>query len=338
MISALYSNWIRTMSDLQETGCTHVEGAATLPMSSGANTNSYCCLPTPKGSDPLHPKISYCSPQYNQSDTLGSIPDGMITSSRCQERLHFWWLHSCPSTLTCAPPYCSLDVPCCCCCLVVPNNWGNGGSRGWPGAPTWSVAYIIIPGHVLQYTNDTSLIKTYYAGFKVRAHYLAAALSWPVAPRTFIPLLTCGQAHVNFLARQRKFGNGVPQFGLLGDWCSVEPFCPGRIKFGNSLNCLNLIFSVTGALSNRSTLVGSSDGCLANPGWTNGDATTAFYFIKSLENLIHMAKVAEKSADVTTYTSMLKLAKQSVRKLHFENRILSVREPSGCVVTCTVPS
>ena len=218
-MTALYSNWIRTMSDLQDTGCTRVTGVATLPMSSGADTNSYCCLPTPKGSDPLHPKISYCSPQYNQSDTLGSIPD------------------------------------------VVPNNWGNGGSRGWPGAPTWSVAYIIIPGHVLQYDNDVTLIKTHYDGFK---------------------------AHVDFLARQRKFGSGVPQFGLLGDWCSVEPFCPG-----------------------------SSDGCLSNPGWTNGDATTAFYFLKSLEDLIQMANVTGKSADVTTYTAMLTEAKQSYHQVFY---------------------
>lgn len=51
---------------------------------------------------------------------------------------------------------------------VVPNNWGNGGSRGWPGSPTWSVAYVIIPGHILQYDNDVSLIKTHYSGIKVR--------------------------------------------------------------------------------------------------------------------------------------------------------------------------
>ena len=103
-------------------------------------------------------------------------------------------------------------------------------------------------------------------------------------------------------------------------------------------NCLNLTFSVTGALLNPSALVGSSDGCLANPGWTNGDATTAFYFIKSLENLIHMAKVAEKSADVTTYTAMLELAKQSVRTSRFENLSFLGVKPSDCVVTCTVPS
>ena len=89
---------------------------------------------------------------------------------------------------------------------------------------------------------------------------------------------------MDFLARQRKFGHGVPQFGLLGDWCSVEPFCPG-----------------------------SSDGCLSNPGWTNGDATSAFYFLKSVEDLIQMARVAGKIADVATYTAMLTEAKQSVR-------------------------
>lgn len=27
-------------------------------------TNSYCCLPSPPGSDPLHPDIANCSPQY----------------------------------------------------------------------------------------------------------------------------------------------------------------------------------------------------------------------------------------------------------------------------------
>jgi len=53
-------------------------------------------------------------------------------------------------------------------------------------------------------------------------------------------------AHVDFLARQAGYGDGVPQFGMLGDWCSVERFCPG-----------------------------SSDDCLANPGWTSGDATVS---------------------------------------------------------------
>ena len=101
---------------------------------------------------------------------------------------------------------------------------GSGGSRGWPGAPTWSSAYVIIPGVVLQYGADAALAETHYEGVA---------------------------AHVNFLARQAGHGDGVPQFGMLGDWCAVEGFCPG-----------------------------SSDGCLADPGWTSGDATSAFYFIK----------------------------------------------------------
>ena len=60
-------------------------------------------------------------------------------------------------------------------CSVVPNNWGNGGSRGWPGSPTWSIAYVIIPGHILQYDRDHNLIKTHYNGLKVRVYYYPAA-------------------------------------------------------------------------------------------------------------------------------------------------------------------
>ena len=218
-MTALYSNWVRTMNDLQDTGCTPVQGAKTEPMSDGTMTNSFCCLPTPVGADPLHPKKSFCSPQYNQTDHRGSIPD------------------------------------------VVPNNWGSGGSRGWPGAPTWSGAYVIIPGHIMQYGDNLTVIHRHYAGIK---------------------------AHVDFLARQSKYGAGVPQFGMLGDWCSVEPFCPG-----------------------------SSDGCLASPGWTSGDATTAFYFIKSLEDLIKMAKLTEHKTDVHTYTQMLSSAKAGYHKVFF---------------------
>ena len=146
---------------------------------------------------------------------------------------------------------------------VVPNNWGNGGSRGWPGAPTWSVAYVIIPAHVMQLGDNISLIHEHYAGIK---------------------------AHVDFLARQRAYGDGVPQFGLLGDWCSVEPFCPG-----------------------------SSDGCLASPGWTNGDATTAFYFIKSVEDLIKMAKLVGQTADAAKYTQMLAAAKKAYHAVFFNS-------------------
>ena len=76
---------------------------------------------------------------------------------------------------------------------------------------------VIIPGVLLQYASDVALVEKHYEGIA---------------------------AHVDFLARQAGYGDGVPQFGMLGDWCSVERFCPG-----------------------------SSDDCLANPGWTSGDAT-----------------------------------------------------------------
>lgn len=54
--------------------------------------------------------------------------------------------------------------------------------RGWPGAPTWSVAYVIIPGHVLQYSDNNTLIHQHYEGIK---------------------------SHLDFLARQAKYGGGV---------------------------------------------------------------------------------------------------------------------------------
>ena len=81
---------------------------------------------------------------------------------------------------------------------------------------------------------------------------------------------------------------GVPQFGLLGDWCSVEPFCPG-----------------------------SSDGCLNTPGWTSGDATTAFYFIKSVEDLLKMASLTGHHDDISTYTKVLSIAKAAYHKAFY---------------------
>ena len=174
-MSAVYANWIRTMNDVQTTGCTQPvpDSHGNVNMSgycwtydegskghlSPCNlTNSFCCRPTPAGANPLYPSISYCSPQYNQTDVAGSIPD------------------------------------------IIPNNWGRGGSRGWPGAPTWTSAYIIISQVMLQYGEDHALIQSFYAGIT---------------------------EHLAFLARQQRYGSGVPQFGLLGDWCAIEPFCPG---------------------------------------------------------------------------------------------------------------
>jgi hypothetical protein len=282
-MSALYANWIRTMNDLQTTGCTVAVPDATGPtagllnmsgycksqstddsscrhnavvartvllrtnltllLSLGFNssappnpdckpggqpcqklvacnvTSSYCCLPTPKGTNPRFPLISFCSPQYNQSDYVGSIPD------------------------------------------IVPNNWGRGGSRGWPGAPTWSSAYVIIPGTVLQYGYDVALVDKHYEGIA---------------------------AHVDFLARQAGYGDGVPQFGMLGDWCAVEPFCPG-----------------------------SSDGCLSTPGWTSGDATSAFYYILDLQAMVQMANVTGKHMDVVKYEAAMRDAKAAYHKVFY---------------------
>lgn len=185
-------------------------------------TNSYCCLPTPPSANPLYPEISFCSPQYNQTDVAGSIPD------------------------------------------IVPNHWGRGGSRGWPGAPTWSSAYVIIPGVILQYGRDgIEVISKHYDGIK---------------------------AHMDFLARQAtdEYGKGVPQFGMLGDWCSIEAFCPG-----------------------------SSDGCLSDPGWTSGDATSAFYYVKDLEVLVQLANATGNHNDASKYSASLEHARVAYHKVFF---------------------
>ena len=81
------------MNDLLDTGCTigtpdshghlnmsgycwhYAEDGGVGQMQSCNLTNSYCCLPTPPGANKLYPEISFCSPQYNQTDTRGSIPD-----------------------------------------------------------------------------------------------------------------------------------------------------------------------------------------------------------------------------------------------------------------------
>jgi hypothetical protein len=80
-------------------------------------------------------------------------------------------------------------------------------------------------------------------------------------------------AHVAFLGRQVGYGgiDGVPSFGLLGDWCSIEPLCPG-----------------------------SSDGCLSNPGWNqgDGDVTASFYYVKDLEVMLALAVATNRTADV----------------------------------------
>ena len=76
--------------------------------------------------------------------------------------------------------------------------------------------------------------------------------------------------------------------GMLGDWCAVEDFCPG-----------------------------SSDGCLADPGWTSGDATSAFYFVKNLEVMVQMANATGRHADVSKYEAALAHARVSYRRAFF---------------------
>ena len=95
--------------------------------------------------------------------------------------------------------------------LIAPsrrNNWGRGGSRGWPGAPTWSSAYLTIPGVMLQYGADQALAETHYEGLA---------------------------AHVDFLARQAGYGDGVPQVGdfdaILSDWLSQSALIQNTLSF-----------------------------------------------------------------------------------------------------------
>ena len=171
-------------------------------------------MPTPNGADARHPSIANCSPQYNQSDTAGSVPD------------------------------------------VVPNSWGRGGSRGWPGTPTWSSAIAVIPGVLLQYGGDVAL---------AAQQYDAVA------------------AHVAFLQRQTGYGgiDDIPSFGMMGDWCSIEPFCPG-----------------------------SSDACLKDPGWTGaGDATSAFYYIQDLLAAAQMANATGRANDAAAFGLLLARAR-----------------------------
>ena len=75
------------------------------------------------------------------------------------------------------------------------------------------------------------------------------------------------------------YGHGTVAFGMLGDWCSVEAFCPG-----------------------------SSDKCLSDPGWTSGDATSSFYFVANLKTMVNMAKAIGNTVDHAMYSAALALA------------------------------
>jgi hypothetical protein len=79
---------------------------------------------------------------------------------------------------------------------------------------------------------------------------------------------------------------------MLGDWCSIEPFCPG-----------------------------SSDACLKSPGWLKGmgDATTSFYFLQDLEAMVGLATALGKPADAAKYGGMLAKARVAYHGLYFNS-------------------
>lgn len=132
---------------------------------------------------------------------------------------------------------------------VVPMLWGNGGGRGFPGAPVWGTAIVVIPDVIRSRFHDTAFLKASYGNFK---------------------------SYMNFLKRQAKFAPGkvLPQFGLLGDWLSLDPFCPG-----------------------------GSDNCLKNPGWISGNPTTAFYYLVCVEAMSKIAAQIGNEADASAYAA-----------------------------------
>eukprot|EP01045_Picozoa_sp_COSAG04_P041520 COSAG04_NODE_12663_length_641_cov_0.948339_1_plen_135_part_10 len=82
-------------------------------------------------------------------------------------------------------------------------------------------------------------------------------------------------------------------FGELGDWCTIDPFCPEKRP------------GIEGCGPGR-------DFCGCGP-----ETTTAFYYIKSLEDLIKMATVTGHTADASRYTQMLSSAKTGYHRAFF---------------------
>jgi hypothetical protein len=215
-MQTVYSNWVTTMADMQEVGCTKTTEQFKKEPPYGT-----CCSPT---LDELHPTIFQCSPQSNYSDTAGSIPD------------------------------------------IVPLLWGNGGGRGWPGAPTWAGAIVVIPDLLLSRYQDLEFSKAIYPSL---------------------------QKYMGFLGRQAAaYGHGVPQFGMLGDWCAIDPLCPG-----------------------------STDKCLTDPGWTSGNPTSSFYYVQHLATMEAMAAALGKSDDVKMYAAMAVTAKAAYNSAFFNTSV-----------------
>jgi alpha-L-rhamnosidase len=160
--------------------------------------------------------------------------------SRTQNPLH-------PTIFQCSPYSNSSDtygsVP-----DMVPMLWGNGGSRGWPGSPVWGTAIVVIPDVLRTRYGDRAFLSVAYPNLK---------------------------RYMDFLKRQARYGPGgiLPQFGLLGDWLSLDPMCPG----GN-------------------------DECLTHPGWTSGNPTSSFYYLLCVEAMAELAAELGLVADATKYT------------------------------------
>ena len=64
----------------------------------------------------------------------------------------------------------------------------------------------------------------------------------------------------------------LPQFGLLGDWLSLDVLCPG-----------------------------GSDGCLRDPGWISGNPTTAFQYVLNLQGMVGIAEQLGLAADAAQF-------------------------------------
>ena len=52
-------------------------------------------------------------------------------------------------------------------------------------------------------------------------------------------------------------------------------------------------------------------GCLKDPGWTSGDATSSFYFIKDVEHLAAMANATGHIADAERYAHAAVAAREA---------------------------
>jgi len=184
--SAFYANFLRTIGDVQMKGCrvTSKQYALEPPYHT-------CCSPT---LDQIHPVSEgvFSVFHFKTFDLTSLSPSASY--------------HSCIPTQTifqCSPMSAgakdtSGSVP-----DVVPELWGTGGGRGYPGAPVWASALVAISDAV-------------NARFGARSD--AIKQRWPNLV-----------AYMAFNKRQAAFAPGttLPQYGLLGDWLASQALCPG---------------------------------------------------------------------------------------------------------------